>query len=318
MNLRFVEAFVEVAREQSITKAAKNLNLTQSAVSSRIAALQKELGVTLVDRLDRVFYLTEAGERFLDYAKRFLALQEDLQREFCVSRKGPLALRIGGIETVLHTWLVPLVERLEQLKREKQEPIEFELHVDMSPALDKRLRQGGLDLVFSATPTVGEGFANEALPPMEMVFVGPATLAGAPTLGVGDLLARELLTFQRGSQPHAALLKSLRARHVTDKRIHTLSSIWAMVKLVESGFGLATLPRAVADDLARRHGIAILESELALPPLPLCASYCDQPASLALKKAIADALAFTREAARPAEKTFAPAPCLTVCPTDKH
>jgi len=300
VNLRFVEAFIEVAREQSITKAAKNLNLTQAAISSRIATLQKELGVTLVDRRDRVFYLTEAGERFLDYAKRFSALQEDLQRELCASRRGPLPLRIGSIETVLHTWLVPLLERLEQLRREKRQPIEFELNVEMSAVLDKRLRQGSLDLIFSAAPTVGEDFVNEALPPMEMVFIGPATLAGAAALSIDDLLARELLTFQRGSQPHAALLKSLRAHHAADKRVHTFSSILAMVKLVESGFGLATLPKAVADDLARGgHAIAILESELKLTPLPLYASYWNQPAALALKKAIADALAFTREAVRP-------------------
>ena len=65
MNLRFVEAFVWVARLQSITRAAEKLFLTQSAVSSRIASLEEELGVPLVDRRDRVFRLTNAGNRFL-------------------------------------------------------------------------------------------------------------------------------------------------------------------------------------------------------------------------------------------------------------
>lgn len=47
---------------KSFTQAAKNLNIAQAAVSSRIAALQEELGVTLVDRRDKEFYLTESGE----------------------------------------------------------------------------------------------------------------------------------------------------------------------------------------------------------------------------------------------------------------
>ena len=282
---------------KSFTQAAKNLNIAQAAVSSRIAALQEELGVTLVDRRDKEFYLTEIGERFLPHAKDLLALEEDIQREFCASRKGPLVLRIGGIETVLHTWLIPLVE---QLRRERKQPVEFELNVEMTHVLDKRLRQGSLDLIFSATPTVGEDFSHETLPPMEMVFVGPASLGGhAPQPDVDTLLAFELLTFQKGSKPHASLLQSLRAHNAKGKRIHAISSIWAMVKLVESGFGLATLPRTVAEELARSEPIVILESALKLQPLPLYASYRSNPSASALKYAIADALAFTRTIATP-------------------
>lgn len=89
---------------------------------------------------------------FLPRAKDLLALEEDIQREFCASRKGPLVLRIGGIETVLHSWLIPLVE---QLRRERKQPIEFELNVEMTHVLDKRLRQGSLDLIFSAYGNAG-------------------------------------------------------------------------------------------------------------------------------------------------------------------
>jgi DNA-binding transcriptional LysR family regulator len=292
MNLRFVETFIEVARVQSYTQAATNLHIAQPAVSKRIRALQDELGVTLIDRQDKVFYLTEAGERFLPRAKDLLALEKDIQRAFCASRRGPLVLRIGGIETVLHTWLIPLVERL---KRERKQPLEFEMNVEMTPVLDKRLRQGSLDLIFSAEPTVGEDFNHETLPPMEMVFVGPASLGQAMSLDA--LLEWDLLTFQKGSKPYADLVQALRSHNATGKRIHAISSIWAMVKLVESGFGLATLPRKVAEELARSHPIVILESELKLQPLPLYASYRSHPAGLALESAIADALALTRTGA---------------------
>lgn len=292
MNLRFVEAFVWVARLRSITRAAEKLFLTQSAVSSRIAALEEELGVPLIDRRDRVFRLTNAGIRFLSYAERFLDLQRDVKRELGAPEQLPLSLRVGGIETVLHTWLIPLVEWL----KEKKPHVEFELNIEMTHVLNEQVRRGGLDLIFSAAPAVGQGLVNEALPPMEMIFAGPAAMAGAAELSIDDLRARELLTFQRGSQPHVALLESLRAAGVTDKRVHTVSSISALVKLVESGFGLATLPRAAAAELARRHDIVILGSSLKLPALPLHASYWSYPAAPALDEAIADALAFARRA----------------------
>jgi len=294
VNLRFVEAFVWVARLQSITRAAEKLFLTQSAVSSRIASLEEELGVPLVDRRDRVFRLTNAGNRFLTYAERFLALQRDVKRELGAPEQLPLSLRVGGIETVLHTWLIPLVEWL----KEKKPHLEFELNIEMTHVLNEQMRRGGLDLIFSAMPALGQGIVNEALPPMEMVFAGPAAMAGAPELSLDELLARELLTFQRGSQPHVALLDSLRAIGVADKRVHTISSISALVKLVESDFGIATLPRAAAEELSRRHDITILETRLKLAPLPLHASYWSYPATPALEEAIADALAFTREATR--------------------
>ncbi|MEY5097339.1 MAG: hypothetical protein RJA36_58 [Pseudomonadota bacterium] len=294
VNLRFVEAFVWVARLKSITRAAEKLCLTQSAISSRIAGLEEELGVPLIDRRDRVFRLTSAGTRFLDYAERLLTLQREVKRELAAPEQLPLSLRLGGIETVLHTWLIPLVESLKARKPH----LEFELTIEMTHVLVEQVRRGGLDLIFAAEPASGKGLINEELPPMEVVFVGPAAMAAASPLRLEQLRASELLTFQRGSQPHVTLLESLRQAGIADKRVHTISSISALVKLVESGFGLATMARAAAVELARRHDIVVVESELKLAPLPLFATYWNYPAAPALEEAIADALAYARSAAR--------------------
>jgi len=61
LNLRFVEAFYWVVSLKSVTRAAEKLFLTQPAVSSRISALESELGVLLLDRRDKHFRLTLAG-----------------------------------------------------------------------------------------------------------------------------------------------------------------------------------------------------------------------------------------------------------------
>ena len=65
MNLRFVEAFYWVVTLQSVTRAAEKLHLTQSAMSSRIASLEEELGTLLLDRRDKQFRLTVAGAALL-------------------------------------------------------------------------------------------------------------------------------------------------------------------------------------------------------------------------------------------------------------
>lgn len=289
MNLRFVEAFYWVAALKSMTRAAEKLFLTQSAVSSRITALEDELGVLLVDRRDRRFRLTPAGARFLSYADRLLALQRDLRGEMRAGVAAPAALRIGAIESVLHSWLIPMLEAL----RRREPGLELELTVETTPVLLEQIRRGGLDLVFAAAPAGGDGIRSVALPSMEMVFVGRGRRAGA--LALQRIAEQDVLTFQRGSQPYVALMDLFRSARVAPRRVHPVSSIAAMVKLVESGFGLATLPRAVARAAcAANPRLGIVRSRARLAALPLHASYRVDPGSAVLEPAVHGALRFIR------------------------
>lgn len=294
MNLRFVETFVWVARLKSITRGAEKLCLTQSAVSNRIAALEEELGVMLLDRRNAGFRLSGAGTRFLDYADRLLALQREFKNELCTPEQHPFSLRVGAIESVLHTWLIPMVD---ELKRNSPQ-IEFDLTIEMTHVLNEQLKRGSLDLVFSAEPAIGDGLANKTLTPLEMVFVGPESMAGKDTMSVADVLDCDIMTFQRGSQPHAALIETLRAAGAGDKQVHAMSSISALAHLAESGFGIATLPMATAAQLRRRYRISVLPAELTLAPLPMYASYWQHPAAPVLERAMEDALGFATDYSR--------------------
>ena len=290
MNLRFVEAFVWVARLKSITRGAEKLCLTQSAVSNRIAALEEELGVQLLDRRQPGFRLSDAGTRFLDYADRLLVLQRELKNELGTPDEHPFSLRVGAIESVLHTSLIPMVDRLK-----KETPrIEFELTIEMTPILNDQIKRGALDLIFSATPALADGIANETLAPLEMVFVGPERMAGTRQLGLDELLGHEIMTFQRGSQPHVALIDALHGAGVDNKHVHTLTSISALARLAESGFGLATLPLAVAEQLMQKDRICVLDTALSLTPLPVFASYWRDPAAPVMKQAMDIALSIAK------------------------
>lgn len=290
MNLRFVEAFLWVARLKSITRAAEKLCLTQSAVSSRIATLEEELGVPLIDRRERHFRLTHSGARFLVFAERLLDIQRELKNEIGTPEPVAVTLRIGGIESVLHTWLIPLVEHL----RATQPHIEFELTVEMTPVITEQLRRGSLDLAFAAQPASGEGVRVEEMPSMEMVFVGRRADAARGKWTLADILECDVLTFQRGSQPHVALVELIRDAGLESRRIHTISSISALVRMVECGFGFATLPYAAVANLAPGADVAVLDAESRLAPLPIHASYWTYPGAPQLEAAMRDALAFVR------------------------
>ena len=115
MNLRFVEAFHWAVSLKSVTRAAEKLHLTQSALSSRIASLEEELGVVLLDRRDKQFRLTMTGQR-----------------------SHTLALRIGAIESVVDSWLTGWLQQV----REDHPDMESALaHVQRtSPARSARAR----------------------------------------------------------------------------------------------------------------------------------------------------------------------------------
>ena len=289
MNQRFVEAFYWVATLKSMTRAAEKLFMTQSAISSRVSALEEELGILLIDRRDRQqFALTNAGMRFLNYAERLMTIHRQLRDELGTEDAGVHLLRVGAIESVLHTWLIPMLQHL----RSVHPNLQLELTVEITPVLVEAVKRGTLDLVFAAQSISAPDIRTRPLPTMEMVFVGAKAMKRRTPYTLAEIVSSEMMTFQRGSQPHLALLEQLRGEGLEPPRLHTVSSIPAMVHLIESGFGIATLPIIAAQTLVRQHEIAILPCETALSPLPVQASYRYDPGSSALLSVIQDALKF--------------------------
>ncbi len=288
MNLRFVEAFYWVASLKSISRAADKLYLTQSAMSSRIATLEGELGVLLLDRSDKQFKLTGAGARFLVYAEKLLELQREVKLEMGSGQPMAVSMRIGAIESVLHSWLIPWLEKL----RAEHPGLELELTVETTPILVDLIQRGTLDLVFAVLPASSDGVRNQALPTMEMAFVGHPDLHKKRNYRLAELAEMELLTFQKGSQPHVTLLDLFRVRRLEPKKVHAISSISAMVQLVQGGFGVALLPRAAVDRLAGFARLRPLTCDAKLQSLPIHVSYRTDPTSKSVETVVQSAMAF--------------------------
>jgi DNA-binding transcriptional LysR family regulator len=289
VNLRFVEAFYWVATLKSVSRAAEKLHLTQSAMSARIASLEDEVGALLLDRQEKQVRLTTAGLRFMLYAQKFLELQKDLKAEMGSTLNLASRLRVGAIESVLHSWLIPWLEHL----RKEHLGLELELTVETTPMLTDQVLRGSQDIVFAALPAAGEGVRHQAMPKMPMCFVGSAKLHRKRLYLLEELARFELLTFQRGSQPYIALIDLLRQAKLEDKRVHAISSVSAMAQLVQGGFGVATLPQAAAQRLATAQGLKVLKCPSALPSLPIHASYRKNPSESLIETVMSSAIAFT-------------------------
>jgi DNA-binding transcriptional LysR family regulator len=300
MNLRFVEAFYWVTTLKSVSRAAEKLFLTQSAMSARIAALEEEMGAALLDRKEKQVRLTAAGQRFFSYAEKFLALQREVKAQMGASDQHAVSLRVGAIESVLHSWLIPWLETL----RAEQPEIELELTVETTPMLVDQLQRGAQDIVFAALPASGNGIRNKALAAMPMNFVGLARQHKKRKYTLAELAKGELLTFQRASQPYVGLVDALHQANIEGKRIHAISSISAMAQLVQGGFGVATLPKEAALRLVQVQGLKILPCDVLLPPLPIHASYRVDPVTGMVEAVLKSALSFIMPKTGPSKKSI--------------
>lgn len=82
MELRVLKYFLTVAREESITKAAEALYITQPTLSRQIAELEEEIGTLLFVRSNRNVTLTDAGRLFRRRVEEMLELEEKIKDEF--------------------------------------------------------------------------------------------------------------------------------------------------------------------------------------------------------------------------------------------
>ncbi len=192
-SLDMVRGFVAVGRRMSITQAAQDLCLTQSAVSRQVAALEAQLGVRLLVRGHRSIAFTPEGERLFRSADGALQQLQDVLGS--ISTRGvPRPVTLSASIGVTGLWLLPRLSRLQQLHP----------GVDLRVSANNRvadLRSDGIDLAirYATAEDAPEGarrLFGETVAP-----VASASLAGRAICSAEDLQALNLLEFDAPEHP---------------------------------------------------------------------------------------------------------------------
>ncbi|SAI74750.1 LysR family transcriptional regulator [Bordetella ansorpii] len=275
MNIRFLETFLWAARLRSFKAAAGKLNLTQAAISGRIAALESDLGEQLFERGSRDTRLTAAGRTLLDYAQHMLETDQSMRQAL----KGPPVLRgvvrLGVVESIVHTWFTPFISRLYEAHPE--------LDVEMTAASTRRLqdllKQGNVDAALQTDPVVAEDVRNRDLGTLRMGWICSPRLGVSKQAPAAELARHQLITFPRHSQPHLQLLDVLAHAGVRPGRIHFVSSIAASTQFIEAGLGIAALPVAAVQAGIDSGKYVCVQSPDTLPDMRLVASWRPDPVS---------------------------------------
>lgn len=157
MNNLGIEAFLAVVRTQNISKAASELHLAQSTVSKRIRMLEQEAGCSLIERGKglKSVYLTPAGELFVELARRWTSLNQEMN--LIQSRVAKMNLSIGVLDTIVSSIFPSLYEKLTQ----HQEQYRFNILTGHSTEFYSLIEQRKVDVAFSLIEQVNQNVRVE-------------------------------------------------------------------------------------------------------------------------------------------------------------
>lgn len=270
MNMRFLETFVWVARLKSFRLTAEKLFSTQASISSRIAALEDELGARLFLRDSKGVTLTPEGQRVLEYAEQMMDTLQALKQS--ISDVGNLKglVRLGAMDSVIHTWLSLFVTQL----MERYPGIEIELTADTARNLNEQLQKGYLDVVFQTDVVRGDSLRNQALAhyPVEWI-VSTHSLYHRAYGSLEELTRERVVTFSKNSRPHQDILNLLHNGNIANPRISCVNSVAAMTRLIRDGFGIGALPASLVAEELDNGRMTVLENVPKPPALDIIATW---------------------------------------------
>lgn len=248
IEFRSLETFVWVAQLKSFRGAATKLNTTQPSISQRIAQLEDQLGVRLIERGRRSFSLTEAGRSVLVQAERLLRLRVELLASVTDRSQLSGTLRLGVAETIVHTWLPRFVEMMSA----RYERITLEIEVDISPHLRERLLAQQIDLAFLLGPVSAPSILSRPLRSEPIRFFASPKLGFTPGQNpLAQIATFPIITFARNTQPYMRLRELLADPHLPPTRVHASAALATAVRMALDGLGVALIPASiVTDDVA--------------------------------------------------------------------
>ncbi|MEH6951655.1 LysR substrate-binding domain-containing protein [Nitrobacter sp. NHB1] len=265
MTLEQLRIFVAVAEREHMTRAADALNLTQSATSAAIAALEARYAIRLFDRVGRSIKLTHVGKQFVVEARAVLARSaaaESVLADFAGLKRGSLSL--AASQTVGNYWLPPLIHRFHSL----YPGIALDLTIGNTDQVAARVRDGMADLGFVEGQIDDPVLFVKLIAEDELVLAVGAKhpWASLRTVKPAQMKGAAWIAREKGSGTRQIFETVLAGFGLTRSDINIaleLPSNESVRSAVAAGAGATILSKLVAANLLTSHTLTALK--IALP-----------------------------------------------------
>lgn len=280
-NLDQLRSFLTVIELGSFSAAARQLNLSQPAVSIQIRELEARAGLRLIERLGKKAFPTAAGTDLAAHARRIQAEAEHAELTLHRHRDGYLGkVRIGTGAATLTYLLPPVLRAL----RDSHPNVEVSVIAGTTAGMIEHLLANRLDLGIVTLPADHPLIDITPINTKELVAILPADRPGVPDrLRPADLADMPLVIEERGSNLTLLVLEWLAAGGIRPHPILEYNGLEAVKAIVGAGLGYAIIQTEAAMDGVARDRFVVRRLDPPLSREIALAQRRDKPDSLALR-----------------------------------
>ncbi len=233
-----LETLVTLSKTGTMMEAATVLKISQSAVSKRVAALERQYDRALIERRGRRVVLTAYGTRLVEKVTPLITELRSVFIEEPTLQRGKIIL--GVSEAILASWAPALFARV----RERLPEVEFEFHAQRSPVVLDRIRSGEYMVgLCTGSAEADYDLVSEVLRLEPMVLVPSALKPFTPP----ETEELPVITIESRSGAWASIEDAMRRLNI--RRETSLESFFSVAQMALAGFGHGLIPRGVARTL---------------------------------------------------------------------
>ena len=261
MNVTFrqLRVFESVARHLSYTRAAKELFLTQPAVSMQIKQLEENVGLPLFEQLGKKIFLTEAGRELYHYGREIAQQLEEASEvleELKGVKRGRLTISVASTANAFATRLLAAFAK-------RYEGVSFSLDVTNRATLLQQLANNERDLVIMGRPPNGLDLVEESFMenPLVVIAAPDHTLVGEKKIPLVRLKQETFVVREQGSGTWGAMERFFAHHGIELNTGMEMTSNEAIKQAVEAGLGLGIVSIHTLELELETGRIKILDAE---------------------------------------------------------
>ncbi|WP_071459227.1 selenium metabolism-associated LysR family transcriptional regulator [Bacillus massilinigeriensis] len=259
MDLHQLYVFSKVVEHKSFSKAAEDIFLSQSTVSSHVQALEKSLNMKLFDRIGREVLLTPHGKRLYKWAQKLLLLKE--QAILDLKEGSP---EYSGVIKIAASsgpgqYLLPKMIR----KFRKEHPLAtFHISESSSKSAAEKVHNGFVDIGILGEKYEDEKLCYFPLFKEKLVLIVPLERRLRGAVSIEDLFSLPLVMRESGSGTNSILEKNFKEMGISKKELNivaTSDSGTSLIQLVKEGVGAAFVSEIAAASFRENEMVSVHE-----------------------------------------------------------
>lgn len=253
MDLHQLFVFTKVVEHKSFSKAAEDIFLSQSTVSSHIQSLEKSLNMRLFDRVGREIILTPSGSRLYQWALKIILLKDQAMLDL---KEGLNDLR-GMIRIVASS--VPgqfmLPKMIKQFRNQYPNAV-FQIEQSSSNVVIERVLNGTVDVGLAGEKYENDNLCYIPLLKEKLVLIASNKTGIKEPVNIQDLLKYPFIMRNSGSGTNAALEQLLKKNHISKEQMNIIAyaeSGQTLIQFVMEDIGIAIISEIAAKEYAKKQ-----------------------------------------------------------------